>query len=55
MGLYGYLEELWRKKQSDALRFLLRVRGWEYRFVLCSLLTSGETALLIHILQFAFC
>jgi large subunit ribosomal protein L15e len=25
------LEELWRKKQSDALRFLLRVRCWEYR------------------------
>lgn len=26
MGAYKYLEELWRKKQSDALRFLLRVR-----------------------------
>jgi hypothetical protein len=26
-----YLEELWRKKQSDVLRFLLRVRCWEYR------------------------
>merc|ERR1712054_308324 len=23
--------ELWRKKQSDVLRFLLRVRAWEYR------------------------
>eukprot|EP01122_Echinamoeba_exundans_P015050 TRINITY_DN698_c1_g1_i1.p1 TRINITY_DN698_c1_g1~~TRINITY_DN698_c1_g1_i1.p1 ORF type:complete len:205 (+),score=62.90 TRINITY_DN698_c1_g1_i1:58-672(+) len=31
MGAYKYLEELWRKKQSDALRFLLRVRSWEYR------------------------
>ena len=31
MGLYSYLEELWHKKQSDALRFLLRVRSWEYR------------------------
>jgi large subunit ribosomal protein L15e len=31
MGAYKYLEELWRKKQSDALRFLLRVRAWEYR------------------------
>jgi ribosomal protein L15E len=36
MGLYGYLEELWRKKQSDAMRFLLRVRGWEYRCVFFS-------------------
>ena len=25
------LEELWKRKQSDVLRFLLRVRCWEYR------------------------
>ena len=31
MGAYKYIEELWRKKQSDVLRFLLRVRCWEYR------------------------
>jgi len=31
MGCYKYMEELWRRKQSDALRFLLRVRAWEYR------------------------
>mmetsp|Transcript_42613 Transcript_42613/g.117568 ORF Transcript_42613/g.117568 Transcript_42613/m.117568 type:complete len:206 (+) Transcript_42613:21-638(+) len=31
MGAYKYLEEVWRKKQSDVLRFLLRVRAWEYR------------------------
>lgn len=31
MGAYSYIQELWRKKQSDVLRFLLRVRGWEYR------------------------
>jgi large subunit ribosomal protein L15e len=31
MGAYKYLEELWRKKQSEALRFLQRVRAWEYR------------------------
>jgi len=30
-GAYKYLEELWKKKQSDAMRFLLRVRCWEYR------------------------
>ena len=26
-----YMEELWKKKQSDMLRFLSRVRVWEYR------------------------
>merc|ERR1711916_207053 len=31
MGAYKYLEELWRKKQCDALKFLQRVRNWEYR------------------------
>jgi large subunit ribosomal protein L15e len=31
MGAYKYLEELWKKKQSDVLRFLIRVRSWEYR------------------------
>src|ERR1700741_1053332 len=31
MGAYKYLEELYKKKQSDVLRFLMRVRCWEYR------------------------
>lgn len=31
MGAYKYLEELWKKKQSDIMRFLLRLRTWEYR------------------------
>ena len=31
MGAYKYLEELWKKKQSDLVRFVLRVRTWEYR------------------------
>ena len=31
MGAYKYLEELWKRKQSDVMRFLLRVRCWEYR------------------------
>lgn len=31
MGGYKYMEELWRKKQSDVMRFMLRVRAWEYR------------------------
>ena len=31
MGAYKYVEELWKRKQSDVLRFLARVRCWEYR------------------------
>mmetsp|Transcript_10452 Transcript_10452/g.11720 ORF Transcript_10452/g.11720 Transcript_10452/m.11720 type:complete len:205 (-) Transcript_10452:43-657(-) len=31
MGAYKYLEELWRKKQSDVIRFVMRVRNWEFR------------------------
>lgn len=31
MGAYKYVQELWRKKQSDLLRFLLRIRCWQYR------------------------
>ncbi len=31
MGAYKYLEELWKKKQSDVMRFVLRIRAWEYR------------------------
>jgi len=31
MGAYKYLEELWKKKQSDVMRFLARVRTWELR------------------------
>jgi len=31
MGAYKYLEEIAKRKQSDIMRFLLRVRCWEYR------------------------
>merc|ERR1719498_843662 len=31
MGAYKYLQELWRKKKSDTMRFVMRVRCWEYR------------------------
>lgn len=31
MGAYKYLEELHKKKQSDVMRFILRIRCWEYR------------------------
>jgi hypothetical protein len=34
MGAYKYLEEVWRKKQSDVLRFLLRIRFEKRMFVL---------------------
>ncbi len=31
MGAYRYIAELYNRKQSDVMRFLLRVRAWEYR------------------------
>lgn len=31
MGAYKYMQEIWRHKQSDVMRFLLRVRTWQYR------------------------
>eukprot|EP00818_Percolomonas_sp_WS_P006672 CAMPEP_0117450208 /NCGR_PEP_ID=MMETSP0759-20121206/8347_1 /TAXON_ID=63605 /ORGANISM="Percolomonas cosmopolitus, Strain WS" /LENGTH=203 /DNA_ID=CAMNT_0005242717 /DNA_START=83 /DNA_END=694 /DNA_ORIENTATION=- len=31
MGAYSYLREISKSKQSDALRFLARLRTWEYR------------------------
>ncbi|XP_035883478.1 LOW QUALITY PROTEIN: 60S ribosomal protein L15-like [Phyllostomus discolor] len=30
MGTYKYIQELWGKKQSDVMRFLLRVCCWQY-------------------------
>ena len=30
MDAYKYIQEQWRKKQSDVMRFLLRVRCWQY-------------------------
>ncbi|XP_003725530.1 60S ribosomal protein L15 [Strongylocentrotus purpuratus] len=31
MGAYKYMSEVWRKKQSDVMRFLVRVRTWQFR------------------------
>lgn len=31
MGAYKYVQELFRKKQSDVMRFVLRIRVWQYR------------------------
>lgn len=31
MGAYRYIQELYRKKQSDVLRYLLRIRVWQFR------------------------
>ena len=36
MGCYKYMEEMYKKKQSDVLRFLLRVRNWEWRHLPCA-------------------
>merc|ERR1712209_131178 len=30
-GAYKYMQELYRKKQCDVMRFLQRVRCWQYR------------------------
>ncbi|CAG0881550.1 unnamed protein product [Cyprideis torosa] len=31
MGAYKYVQELYRRKQSDVMRYLLRMRCWQYR------------------------
>lgn len=31
LGAYKYVSELWRKKQSDVMGFVQRVRCWDYR------------------------
>merc|ERR1712216_768962 len=31
MVAYTFINQLWRKKQSDVMSFLLQIRAWEYR------------------------
>ncbi|KNH08322.1 ribosomal protein L15 [Perkinsela sp. CCAP 1560/4] len=31
MGAYAYMNELWRKKGSEVMTYLQRLRAWEYR------------------------
>jgi len=31
MGAYKYMQEIWRKKQSDVMLFMTRMRCWQYR------------------------
>ena len=31
MGAFTYINELWKKKSSDVMRFVQRVRSWEFR------------------------
>merc|ERR1712001_339417 len=31
MGAYKYQQELWHKKQSDTMKYILRIRTWHYR------------------------
>ena len=33
MGAYKYMSELYRKKQSDVMRYLLRIRHVSYLFI----------------------
>ncbi len=47
MGALKYVEELQKKKQSDVLRFLLRVRCWEVRL----LMLLGPTAKRLLVLR----
>jgi ribosomal protein L15E len=53
MGAYKYLEEIWRKKQSDVVRFLLRVRYVEimavfmHRYEVCKTRRPMEAFLVI--------
>ena len=42
MGAYKYVNELWRKKQTDVMGFLLRVRTWQYRSVNDSYENDGK-------------
>lgn len=43
MGAYKYIGELYKKKQSDVLRFLLRVRCVAFTFVLALAVLKGDT------------
>lgn len=31
MGAYKYVEELYKRKQCDVMRFVLRIRAWKLR------------------------
>lgn len=31
LGAYKYVSEIWRKKQSDLMNFVSRIRVWQYR------------------------
>ncbi|KAL6530285.1 60S ribosomal protein L15 [Orobanche hederae] len=42
-GAYAYVTEIWKKKQSDVMRFLLRVRCWEYRQLLAAVRVTHPT------------
>ena len=53
MGAYTYMTELHRKKQSDVLRFMLRVRCLQYRQLtrLQEKLLLGRTKLDVQVFQ----
>ena len=31
MGAFTYINELWKKKSSDAMKFISRIRSWQFR------------------------
>eukprot|EP00761_Pharyngomonas_kirbyi_P008637 gb/GECH01008649.1/.p1 GENE.gb/GECH01008649.1/~~gb/GECH01008649.1/.p1 ORF type:complete len:206 (+),score=24.72 gb/GECH01008649.1/:1-618(+) len=51
MGAYKFINEVWRRKQSDVMRFIFRMRTWEYRqlprVVRCSRPSRPEKAHLL--------
>merc|ERR1711939_777427 len=48
MGALKYVEELQKKKQSDVLRFLLRVRCWELRQLTSSTVLPAHLVRIRH-------
>ena len=49
MGAYKYMSELYRKKQSDVMRYLLRIRCWQYRQLTKVRLPEMYKDLMFHI------
>ena len=54
MGAYKYLEEMWRKKQSDVMRFLLRIR-YQSIYPICFVFTLLSHVFCCLIFFFVFC
>ena len=53
MGAYKYVSELYRKKQSDVMRYLLRIRCWQYRQLTKVSSVSQYTIIMISIFLYS--